>query len=110
MKFQFVTFKTSQRVMMIKYQYNLTIKTMRDQASIGKENPEIKYDRALDLFTESVMEPNHKLRGCAHNQGCYDELMEIREHVLDYLRTMRNQKVMDAKTMQFMRDNIPSRY
>tara|TARA_B100000927_G_scaffold181626_1_gene146256 strand:+ start:467 stop:754 length:288 start_codon:yes stop_codon:yes gene_type:complete len=95
---------------MIKYQYNLTIKTMRDQASIGKENPEIKYDRALDLFTESVMEPNHKLRGCAHNQGCYDELMEIREHVLDYLRTMRNQKVMDAKTMQFMRDNIPSRY
>jgi len=110
MKFQFVTFKTSKRVMMLKYQYNLTIKTMRDQGSVGKENPEIKYDRALALFMESVMEPNHKLRGCAHNQGCFDELMEIREHVLDYLRTLRNQKVMDAKTMQFMRDNIPSRY
>ena len=83
---------------------------MKDQASIGKESPEVKYDRALALFTESVLAPDHNLRGCAHNQGCYDELMEIREHVLDYLKTMRNQKVMDAKTMQFMRDNIPSRY
>jgi len=56
---------------------------------IGKETPEIKYDRALTLFQESVMEPNHQLRGCAHNQGCYDELMEIRQHVLDYLKTLR---------------------
>ena len=56
---------------------------------IGEETPEIKYDRALTLFEESVMEPNHKLRGCAHNQGCYDDLMEIREHVLKYLKTLR---------------------
>ena len=62
---------------------------MRDQGSVGKESPEVKYDRALALFTESVMEPNHQLRGCAHNQGCFDELMEIRKHVLDYLKTMR---------------------
>ena len=48
---------------------------MKDQGSIGVETPAIKYDRALSLFIESVMEPNHKLRGCAHNQGCYDELM-----------------------------------
>ena len=27
---------------------------------------------ALDLFTESVMKPDHDLRGCAHNQGCYE--------------------------------------
>ena len=63
---------------------------MRDQNSIGKdENSIIKYERALDLFTESVMKPDHDLRGCAHNQGCYDELMEIREHVLEYLKTLR---------------------
>ena len=49
----------------------------------------IKYDRALSLFTESVMKPDHDLRGCAHNQGCYDELMEIREHVLEYLKTLK---------------------
>ena len=56
---------------------------------IGKETPAIKYDRALTLFQESVNAPDHKLRGCAHNQGCFDELMEIREHVLEYLTTLR---------------------
>ena len=56
---------------------------------IGKETPAIKYDRALTLFQESVLEPNSQLRGCAHNQRCFDELMEIREHVLEYLKTLR---------------------
>ena len=51
---------------------------MKDQASVGNESPTVKYQRALDLFTESVMKPDHELRGCAHNQGCYDDLMEIR--------------------------------
>ena len=98
---------------------------MKDQASIGKESPEVKYDRALSLFTESVLAPDHNLRGCAHNQGCFDELMEIRKHVLEYLKTLRevthhtnpdesdtieSEKLMEAKTMRFMRDNIPSRY
>ena len=92
---------------------------------IGKETPAIKYDRALTLFQESVLEPNHQLRSCAHNQGCFDELMEIREHILEYLKTLRevthhvnadesdqleSEKLMTAKTMQFMRSNIPSRY
>ena len=62
---------------------------MRDQASVGEETPEIKYDRALALFTESVLAPDHQLRGCAHNQGCFTELMENREHVLEYLKTLR---------------------
>ncbi len=98
---------------------------MKDQASVGAESSAIKYDRALSLFTESVMKPDHDLRGCAHNQGCYDELMEIREHVLKYLKTLKevtyhtnadesdiieSEKLMEAKTMQFMRSNIPSRY
>jgi len=63
---------------------------MHDQGSIGKdESPSIKYQRALDLFTESVLKPDHNLRGCAYNQGCYDDLMEIREHVLEYLKTLK---------------------
>ena len=63
---------------------------MRDQNSIGEdENSTIKYERALALFTESVMKPDHDLRGCAHNQGCYDELLEIRQHVLKYLKTLK---------------------
>ena len=63
---------------------------MHDQNSLGKdESPTVKYERALDLFTESVMKPDHNLRGCAHNQGCYDDLMEIRSHVLEYLKTLK---------------------
>ena len=63
---------------------------MKDQGSIaGGETPAIKYDRALSLFTESVMKPDADLRGCAYNQGCYDELLEIREHVLEYLKTLK---------------------
>jgi len=63
---------------------------MKDQNSIDvPETASQKYDRALSLFTESVMKPDHDLRGCAHNQGCYDELMEIREHVIKYLKTLK---------------------
>ena len=63
---------------------------MHDQNSIDKnETPAQKYDRALSLFTESVLKPDHYLRGCAHNQGCFDELLEIREHVLQYLKTLK---------------------
>ena len=63
---------------------------MKDQNSIDvKETSTQKYERALDLFTESVIKPDHDLRGCAHNQGCYEQLMEIRQHVLDYLKTLK---------------------
>ena len=64
---------------------------MKDQGSVGlNESPTVKYQRALDLFTESVMKPDHDLRGCAYNQDCFNELMEIREHVLKYLSTLKS--------------------
>ena len=78
---------------------------MKDQASVGKESASIKYDRALALFTESVMKPDHDLRGCSHNQGCYNELMEIREHVLEYLKTL---KEVTYHTSAGERDEIES--
>ena len=63
---------------------------MHDQNSIDKnESDAEKYQRALDLFTESVLKPDHDLRSCSHNQKCFDELMEIREHVLQYLKTLK---------------------
>ena len=63
---------------------------MHDQNSIRvNETDADKYQRALDLFTESVLKPDHDLRGCAYNQNCYEDLMEIREHVLEYLRTLK---------------------
>lgn len=60
-------------------------------------NPGIKkYDQAtrdaLNLFEESVLKPDHRLRQCARNQKCYEELMQIRAHVLEYLRDLRERE------------------
>ena len=63
---------------------------MRDQNSIDhEETKEEKWNRGLDLFIESVQKPDHSLRGCAHNQKCYDELMQVLDNVLEYLNTLR---------------------
>lgn len=40
---------------------------------------------ALGLMIESVWKPDSKLRSCAHNQECYDELMEWRKKILNVL-------------------------
>ena len=63
---------------------------MKDQNSIPDgENKRDKWNRALDLFIESVHKPDTTLRGCAHNQKCYHELIEVREEVIKYLNTIR---------------------
>jgi len=51
--------------------------------------PSEAYLRGLDLFIESVLKPDVRLRQCARNQECYEELMDVREHVLQYLKTLR---------------------
>ena len=55
----------------------------------GNVTDKDKWNRGLDLFIESVHKPDDKLRGCAHNQECYHELMWVRENVLEYLKTLR---------------------
>ena len=63
---------------------------MKDQASIDHhESQDEKWNRGLDLFIESVQKPDNHLRGCAHNQKCYNELIDVRVHVLQYLYTIR---------------------
>ena len=63
---------------------------MKDQNSVPDNEPqEVKFNRGLDLFTESVLKPDPELRNCAHNQRCYHELMYIRSYVLVYLKTLR---------------------
>ena len=47
---------------------------------------------ALGLFIESVLKPDSELRQCAHNQKCFNELLEWRQEVLDYLQSRRNQE------------------
>jgi hypothetical protein len=53
------------------------------------ESQDVKWNRGLDLFIESVHKPDHELRQCAHNQKCFNELMAVRENVLEYLKTLR---------------------
>ena len=48
-----------------------------------------KWNRGLTLFEESVLKPDVELRQCAHNQKCFAELMEVRDQVLEYLKTLR---------------------
>ncbi len=63
---------------------------MKDQNTIhDEESRDQKWNRGLDLYIESVHKPDNQLRACAHNQKCYNELMEVREHVLNYLPTLR---------------------
>ena len=63
---------------------------MKDQNTIlDNETPNEKWNRGLDLYIESIHKPDNKLRSCAHNQKCYNELMEVREHVLEYVKTLR---------------------
>ena len=56
---------------------------------------EIKRRDALTIFIESVHKADHRLRGCAHNQECYNELMEWREEVLEYLNQRRVEEFAD---------------
>ena len=66
------------------------IKYMKDQNSIPEgETYTEKWNRALDIFIESVHKPDSELRSCAHNQKCFNELMSIREDVIHHLRTLR---------------------
>ena len=47
---------------------------------------------ALTIFMESVHKPDNRLRSCAHNQECLNELMEWREEVLQYLDQRRKEE------------------
>ena len=62
---------------------------MKDQNSIpDNETKSEKWDRGKTLFLESLYKADHQLRGCAHNQKCYNELMEIRDHVIELVKDL----------------------
>ena len=63
---------------------------MKDQNSVDDgESKTDKYNRAVDLYIESVHKPDTALRACAHNQKCFNELMEVRQQVLEYVYSLR---------------------
>ena len=77
------------------YEYLLSqyqLATMKDQGSIPKEGQDERWNRALDIFIESVHKPDNSLRACAHNQKCYNELMEWRDEIVNYLEQRRQEE------------------
>ena len=66
------------------------------------ETKQEKWDRGKTLMLESLYKPDDKLRGCAYNQGCKDELMEIRDQVIEMVRHMMNPH---AETIPFGKKN-----
>ncbi len=63
---------------------------MKDQSTVEYES-DSQHDkriRALSLFIESLLKPDSELRSCAHNQKCFNELMSIRDEVMQYVKTM----------------------
>ena len=66
---------------------------MKDQNSVvDDESQHEKWERSKSLFLESLYKPDNELRSCAHNQKCYNEMMELREHVVDIVRNIKNPK------------------
>ena len=64
---------------------------MKDQNSLDEnETKKQKWDRAHALFLESLYKADHSLRGCAHNQKCFHELMEIKDEVIEIVKDISN--------------------
>ena len=59
-----------------------------------------KEKAALGLMIESVHKPDSRLRGCAHNQECYNELMELRQKMLTLLYSYENNGISTQGTQE----------
>ena len=57
------------------------------------QTPLETWNRARTLLLESLYKPDHQLRSCAYNQECKDELMAIRDQVIDMVQSMPNPHV-----------------
>ena len=62
----------------------------KDQRSIDEPSSYEKWDRAKSILLESLLKPDHHLRSCAHNQHCYEDLVQIRDQIVEYVQNMSN--------------------
>ena len=56
-----------------------------------KETELERWDRGKTLLLESLYKPDSKLRGCAYNQNCFDEMISLRDSVIQYVKSIPNQ-------------------
>ena len=54
------------------------------------QNAEERWDRGKTLLLESLYKPDSKLRGCAYNQGCFNEMLAIRDEIIEYVSKLKN--------------------
>ena len=54
------------------------------------------------MFIESVHKPDHELRQIAHENKCFNELMTVRDDVLEYLKTLSIKR--DDKSLRRVAD------
>ena len=47
-----------------------------------------RYIDGLTLLEESILKPDARLRNCARSQGCYKELMQVRQELLEYIHSL----------------------
>ena len=59
--------------------------------SMSPDTSRSHYTDALDLMIMSVYKPDAELRMEARDLGCLDELMDIREQVLEHLHKLRSE-------------------
>ena len=62
----------------------------KDQRSIEPSSQFESWDRAKTLLLESLHKPDHALRACAHNQHCYDDMIMLRDQIIEYVQNMSN--------------------
>ena len=62
----------------------------KDQQSIEPSSEHESWDRAKTLLLESLHKPDNALRSCAHNQHCYDDMMMLRDQLIEYVQKMSN--------------------
>ena len=62
--------------------------------SMPTTNPDTSKNKMVDgltLLEESILKPDSRLRSCAKAQHCYNELMDARALVLQYIHELREE-------------------
>ena len=62
----------------------------KDQRSIEPSSQFESWERAKTLLLESLHKPDNALRSCAHNQHCYDDMIMLRDQLIEYVQKMSN--------------------
>ena len=80
---------------------------MKDQRSLDESPTSYeKWDRAKSILLESLFKPDNHLRSCAYNQECYEEVIQIRDQIIEHVQNMNNPRPF----IPVEYTKIPSRY